>query len=212
MTKAAPPDCYDLLRELGEKHVGENRVQDAVSKRESAPVGLTWHGIGHLQTNKAKKAVSVFDVFHALDSLHLAQALEPLLAAADRVWPVFAQVNAAHDPKKAGVEPEDALPFLEGLARLPHLEVVGWMAMPKEGEVGAAARPCFRTLAALRDEAVRRGLGRVPPTGLSMGMSEDFETAVEEGSTHVRLGRCVWAGVAPDSPVGDGARGRNVSP
>jgi len=212
VTKAAPPGCFDLLRDIGEKDVGENRVQDAVSKRESAPLGLTWHGIGHLQTNKAKKAVGVFDVFHALDSLHLAAALEPLLAGTGRTWPVFAEINAAHDPKKAGIPPETALAFLESLARFPHLEVVGWMAMPKEADVGDAARPCFQALAALRDEAVRKGLGRVPPTLLSMGMSGDFETAVAEGSTHVRIGRAVWDGVAPDSAVGDAARGRNVSP
>lgn len=206
VTKAAPRGCFDLLRAIGEREVGENRVQDAVSKRESAPVGFTWHGIGHLQTNKAKKALGVFDVLHALDRIPLAEALEPLLAAAGRRWPVYAQVNAARDPRKSGVEPEKAIAFLEDLSRFPHLEVVGWMTMAKEEDTGERARPAFRLLRQIRDEALRRGVGTVPPAGLSMGMSEDFEVAVEEGATVVRLGRAVWDGVGVDDPHGRGPR------
>lgn len=210
VTKAAPPAAFDLLRAIGERDVGENRVLDAASKRETAPPGLVWHGIGHLQTNKAKKAVRTFDVFHALDSLRLAEALEPVLAAAGRRWPVYAQVNAARDPNKGGVAPEAALGFLDALARFPHLDVVGWMAMAKEDDAGERARPCFSTLRDVRDEAVRRGVGRVPPTGLSMGMSEDYEVAVEEGATVVRVGRAVWRGVGPESPETAGDRPRTL--
>jgi hypothetical protein len=212
VTKAAPADAFHLLRRLGEKHVGENRVQDAVSKREGAPVGLVWHGIGHLQTNKAKKAVGVFDVFHALDRLPLAEALEPLLAAAGRTWPVYLQVNAARDPRKGGVPPEEALGFLRDLERFPHLQPVGWMTMAKEDEPGERARPCFAALREVRDEALRRGLGRVPPAGLSMGMSEDFEVAVEEGATIVRVGRACWQGVAPAPGLDRPGPPRTVSP
>jgi pyridoxal phosphate enzyme (YggS family) len=213
VTKAAPPGSFDLLRDLGERDVGENRVQDAVSKRESAPVGLTWHGVGHLQTNKARKAIGVFDVFHALDRLPLAEALEPLLAAAGRRWPVYVQVNAAGDPRKSGVEPDAALTFLQDLLRFPHVQVVGWMTMAREEDAGEAARPAFRVLRELRDEALRRGVGSVPPAGLSMGMTGDFEVAVEEGATIVRLGRGVWEGVGAVEPPakGPGAAGPEVS-
>ncbi|MCC7137653.1 MAG: YggS family pyridoxal phosphate-dependent enzyme [Planctomycetes bacterium] len=210
VTKAAPPGCFDLLRALGERDVGENRVADAASKREAAPPGLVWHGIGHLQSNKAKKAVRTFDVFHALDSVRLAEALDALLTEAGRRWPVYAQVNAARDPAKGGVAPEDAGAFLETLARFPSLEVVGLMTMAKEDDPGERARSCFRTLREVRDDALRRGTGRVPPRGLSMGMSDDFEVAVEEGATVVRVGRAVWAGVGPDSPATPGARPRTL--
>jgi pyridoxal phosphate enzyme (YggS family) len=201
VTKAAPPGAFDWLRALGEKDVGENRVADAASKRATAPPGLVWHGIGHVQTNKVKKAVRTFDVFHALDSLPLAEALADALASAGKVWPVYAQVNAARDPKKGGVAPEEALRFLEALSAHPSLEVVGWMTLAKEGDAGDRARPCFATLRGVRDEAVRRGVGRVPPTGLSMGMSEDFEVAVEEGATAVRVGRALWGAATPISAV-----------
>jgi pyridoxal phosphate enzyme (YggS family) len=212
VTKAAPADAFDLLRSLGEREVGENRIQDAVSKRMSAPVGFTWHGIGHLQTNKAKKALGVFDVFHALDRLPLAEALEPLLAAADRRWPVYAQVNAARDPGKSGVEPEKAIGFLEELTRFPHLEVVGLMTMAREDDRGERARPTFRLLREVRDEAMRRGVGDLPPAGLSMGMSDDFEVAVEEGATVVRVGRAAWEGVGRDDPLDAGRGPRTVTP
>jgi pyridoxal phosphate enzyme (YggS family) len=206
VTKAAPPNAFDLLRSVGERDVGENRVQDAVAKRETAPPGLVWHGIGHLQTNKVKKAVRAFDVFHALDSAPLAAAVEDALSAAGRRWPVYVQVNAARDPNKGGVEPEHALALAESVALLGHLDVVGFMTMAKEDDLGERARPCFSVLRELRDEAVRRGIGRVPPSGLSMGMSGDFEVAVEEGATIVRVGHAVWDGSdrarradAPDS-------------
>lgn len=196
VTKAAPKDALTFVSKLARKHIGENRVVDASAKRESAPLGLVWHGIGHLQTNKAKKAISTFDVFHALDSLRLAEALEPLLAAAGRRWPVYAQVNAANDARKGGVDAEDALGFLRHLARFPHLDVVGLMTIAKEEDRGEAARPAFRALREIRDDAFRAGLAS-ERLGLSMGMSDDFEVAVEEGASIVRLGRALWDAVTP---------------
>jgi pyridoxal phosphate enzyme (YggS family) len=220
VTKAAPAGAFDALRALGERDVGENRAPDAFKKRESAPIGLVWHGIGHLQTNKIKKATGAFDVFHAIDSLPLAEALDAALGAAGRRWPAYAQVNAARDPNKGGIAPEQALTFLEALSRLENLDVVGWMTMAREEDEGERARPCFAVLRELRDEALRRGAGRVRPEGLSMGMSGDFEVAVEEGATIVRVGRAVWDGVSsraqtpmPDAsprpaPAGPPARGQ----
>jgi pyridoxal phosphate enzyme (YggS family) len=217
VTKAAPAGAFDWLRTLGERDVGENRVPDAASKKEAAPRGLVWHGIGHLQTNKVKKAVRVFDVFHALDSIHLAEALHPVLEAAGIRWPVYAQVNAARDPAKSGVPPEQALAFAERLASFPTLDVVGWMTMAELPEdpardPGERARPSFRLLREIRDDAVRRGVGRVPPAGLSMGMSDDYEVAVEEGATIVRVGRALWRGLVPDSAVATTGGPRTVGP
>ena len=202
VTKSAPPAAFDLLARAGHADVGENRVLDAERRRASASRlktpdgrGITWHGIGHLQTNKARRALFAFDVFHALDSLHLADRLESCLAETDRRWPVYAQVNAAEDPAKGGVGPSEALDFLRALADRPHLDVVGLMAMAREDAPGDAARRTFTALRGIRDEAVRLGVGRRPPAGLSMGMSDDFETAVEEGATVVRIGRAAFEGV-----------------
>jgi pyridoxal phosphate enzyme (YggS family) len=209
VTKSAPVAAFDLLLRAGHADVGENRVLDAERRRERAshlkiperrhetPAGggLVWHGIGHLQTNKARRALFAFDVFHALDSLHLADRLEALLSESDRRWPVYAQVNAAEDPAKGGVAPAEALAYLRALATRSHLDVVGLMAMAREDAPADAARRAFSTLRAIRDEAVRLGVGRRPPAGLSMGMSDDFETAVEEGATVVRIGRAGFKGV-----------------
>jgi pyridoxal phosphate enzyme (YggS family) len=202
VTKSAPPAAFELLARAGHADVGENRVLEAERRREAAgrlrtPDGraLVWHGIGHLQTNKARRALAAFDVLHAVDSLHLADRLEALLAETDSRRPVYAQVNAARDPAKGGVAPEDATAFLAALADRPHLDVVGLMTMAREEDRGEAARPAFSMLRDLRDEAVARGVGRRPPTGLSMGMSDDFEVAVEEGATVVRIGRAAFEGV-----------------
>jgi pyridoxal phosphate enzyme (YggS family) len=192
VTKEAPVAAFPLLAAAGVTEVGENRVQDAVLRRPAAPPSLVWHGIGHLQGNKVGKAVEVFDVFHALDSAALAARAETLLATRGKTWPVYLQVNAAADPDKGGVAPEEALAYLEEVSRHPHLDVVGWMTM---AALDADPRPAFRALAEVRDEAVRRGLGRRPASALSMGMTDDFEVAVEEGATIVRVGRAVWDGV-----------------
>ena len=198
VTKEAPAEAFALLAAAGVVDVGENRVQAAVARRPGAPDGLVWHGIGHLQRNKAARAVEAFDVFHALDSLDLARRLDEVLAGRDLPWPVHLQVNAAGDPRKGGVGPEEALGLLAEIANLPRLDVVGWMTM---AALDADPRPAFRALRELRDEAVRRGLGRRPPDALSMGMSDDVEVAVEEGATVVRVGRAVWDGVFSPSSV-----------
>ena len=194
VTKSQPAAIFAPLAQAGVTDVGENRVQQAAARRPGAPEGLTWHGIGHLQRNKVASAVGLFDVFHALDSLRLAERIEEALAAAERTWPVYVQLNAADDPAKGGWRPEEAPAVLEALAALPHLRPIGFMTMAAEGAQESALRRTFRTLRDVRDEAVRRGVGSIAPDGLSMGMSNDFEIAVEEGATAVRVGRAVFAG------------------
>ena len=235
VTKAAPPGGIELLAQIGRGigdgviDVGENRVLDAAAKRAAGPRNLRWHGIGHLQTNKARKAVETFEVFHALDSLHLADRLEAILAEGGRSLPVYVQVNAARDPAKSGISCEEAAAFLRALADRPHLDVVGWMTMARdvgasggrpsasrdartieEGDA-ASTRSAFAALRAVRDDVVKSGIGRVPAAGLSMGMSDDFEIAVEEGATCVRIGRAIWAGIEPVAS-GDVAAGDETAP
>jgi len=197
VTKSAPPSVFGVLPEAGVEHVGENRVQAALARRPQAPEGLCWHGIGHLQRNKAKGAVEVFDTFHALDSLRLAERLESVLAVRDRRWPVYIEVNAAADPAKGGVRPEEATRFVKDVMASPHLLVEGFMTMARFDAEEGEARQTFRTLRELRDEAVRQGLGDPPPERLSMGMTDDFEWAIEEGATDVRIGRAIFEGLPP---------------
>jgi pyridoxal phosphate enzyme (YggS family) len=199
VTKMAPPDVFGLLRAAGEVDVGENRVQAAAERRPGAPPGLTWHGIGHLQRNKAAQAVDLFDVFHALDSRRLAARLEAVLGDADRRWPVYMQVNAAADPAKGGVAPEETLPFMKELATLPHLDCQGFMTMGRLEADESDCRAAFRLLREVRDDAVRLGVGETAPAGLSMGMTDDFEWAIEEGATVVRVGRAIFQGVWPET-------------
>ena len=195
VTKTAPPAVFPLLRAAEVLDVGENRVLAAAERRPGAPVGLTWHGIGHLQRNKAARAVDLFDVFHALDSRRLATRLEAVLADADRRWPVYMQVNAAADPAKGGLAPEETMPFLKELAELPHLDCQGFMTMGRLEADEADSRAAFRLLREVRDDAVRLGVGETAPEELSMGMTDDYEWAVEEGATIVRVGRAIFDGV-----------------
>lgn len=198
VTKTVPPDLFGPLHAVGVRDVGENRVQAAAARQPLAPEDWTWHGIGHLQRNKAARAVDLFDVFHALDSLRLAVRLESVLADADRRWPVYIEVNAAADPAKSGLAPEETLAFVKDLATHPHLECRGFMTMARFDTDEADARRTFATLREVRDEVVRVGVGETPPRGLSMGMTDDFEWAVEEGATVVRVGRALFRGL-PDA-------------
>lgn len=203
VTKSAPPDVFGLLQAAGVADVGENRVQAASERRPGAPAGLTWHGIGHLQRNKVARAIDVFDVFHALDSTRLARRLEAVLGDADRSWPVYLQVNAAADPAKGGIAPEETIAFVKELAVLPHLDCQGFMTMGRLESDEADCRAAFALLRELRDDVVRLGVGETAPAGLSMGMTDDYEWAVEEGATVVRVGRAVFEGVWDDSDAGE---------
>jgi pyridoxal phosphate enzyme (YggS family) len=201
VTKACSPRLFPLLAAAGVTEVAENRVQAAEARRPLGPSGWRWHGIGHLQRNKARRAVALFDVFHALDSEPLARHLESVLASENRAWPVYIQVNAADDPHKGGIAPAEAASFVKVLADLPHLVPQGFMTMARLDGTPTENRAAFRTLREVRDDVVRRGLCAAPPAGLSMGMSSDFEEAVEEGATVVRIGTALFEGLE----AGDGA-------
>lgn len=188
----------------GLRDLGENYVQEAASKISAmkeilgpeAAAELRWHGIGHLQRNKAKEAVAAFACIHTVDSPRLAAELEKHAAAAGRVLPVLLQVNVSRETTKSGVE-EAALPgLLAALAGHPHLAVVGLMGMPAPTEDPEAERPAFARLRALRDE-LRDAPGGGALAELSMGMSHDLEVAVEEGATWVRIGTDLF-GPRPD--------------
>ncbi|MBV9959212.1 MAG: YggS family pyridoxal phosphate-dependent enzyme [Acidobacteria bacterium] len=187
-----------LLREAiaaGVESFGENRVQEAEAKiMELGREGVRWHLIGHLQANKARRAVQLFDVIHSLDSDALARRLDRLCAEEERaLLPVLIQVDLAGEETKTGAS-VDALPELVAVVNAAqHLRLAGLMTLPPFFEEAEQARPFFRRLRELRDELAAGGaFGGSARGELSMGMSHDFEVAIEEGATMVRVGTAIF--------------------
>lgn len=191
VSKTVPPERLAAAAEAGLTLLGENRVQEAETKVDAVP-GATWHLVGPLQSNKARRAVATFDVIESVDSVALAERLDRIVAEdrPGRRLPIFAQVNVDADPAKAGFQP-DALPAtLPRLAGLEHIELVGLMTVGRFVSRAEEARPTFIALRTLA-ERMRAAEPRLGPA-LSMGMSEDFEVAIEEGATVVRVGRALF--------------------
>jgi PLP dependent protein len=182
VTKSAPPAVFELLAAVGVRDVGESRVQAGRARGAGRELRFRWHLVGHLQSNKVRAAVEAFDVLHGLDSAELLARVDRVAGELQRRPEVFLQVNVAGLAGRHGLPP-DALPAaLEAARGLPHARLVGLMAMAA-GDGPASARATFAGLRQLRDRHAP-GLAQ-----LSMGMSEDFTVAVEEGSTCVRVGR-----------------------
>ncbi len=191
-TKSRTPEEIRAAIAAGIQHIGENYVQEAAGKRPLVPERVVWHMIGRLQRNKAKRALEVFDWLQTLDSLSLAERLERLLAREGRVLPVLVQVNIGREPQKAGVLPEELPDFVREVAGHPHLSVQGLMAIPPAPKVPEDSRPYFREMRRLFEGLGREGIPRVRMEVLSMGMSADWEVAVEEGATMIRLGTVLF--------------------
>jgi pyridoxal phosphate enzyme (YggS family) len=176
----------------GQNLFGENYVQEARAKIAALGPGLIWHFIGHLQSNKARPAVELFDLIHSVDRLSLAQAIEQAAARLGKVQDILLQVNLAGEETKSGAAPENVQSLLEDISRMPHLRVLGLMTMPPWFDDPERVRPYFRALRDLRDRL--RGFhvvaGDLPE--LSMGMTGDFEAAVSEGATLVRIGTAIF--------------------
>jgi pyridoxal phosphate enzyme (YggS family) len=169
--------------------LGENRVQEARPKIAALGRGVAWHLVGHLQTNKVRDALELFDLIHSLDRLELVDPLERRAAARGRPVETLLQVNLAGEASKGGVAPDDVGAALEAIAKHDHVRVRGLMAIPPAVTRPEEARPWFR---ALRGLAERHGLRE-----LSMGMSGDFEIAIEEGATMVRVGTAIFGARPP---------------
>ena len=176
--------------------LGENRVQEAKAKIAEMGRPVPWHLIGHLQTNKVKDALPLFDLIHSLDRLELAQELERRAAGQGRTVDTLVQVNIASEASKGGFAPDEVGLALEAIARLSHVRVRGLMVIPPEVERAEESRPWFRRL---REMADKHGLRE-----RSMGMSGDFEVAIEEGATMVRVGTAIF-GPRPSRAVDPGA-------
>lgn len=183
----------DAVREAfdaGLDTIGENRVQEAQQKIPLCPSTLRWHMVGHLQSNKSRLAVSLFDMVHSVDSVRLLEKLNADAAEAGKRLPVCVEVNVAGESSKFGLAPESVPSVLDAASRLCSVEVAGVMTVPPFTPDPAGARPFFRKLRELRDgwrESTGLSLGT-----LSMGMSNDFEVAIEEGATMIRLGTILF--------------------
>jgi PLP dependent protein len=194
ITKTIPAATVAAAHAAGLRHFGENRVIEAEPKL-AALAGLvpvpTWHLVGHLQRNKAKRALAAFDLVDSLDSPRLAEALDQLAAEAGHVVPVLLEVNVSGEAAKHGVGPGDAEEVARAVARLPHLRLEGLMTVGPLTDDRAAVLAAFQALAALRAQLAHRVPG---PTWhrLSMGMSGDFDLAARAGATEVRLGRILF--------------------
>ena len=190
VTKGVSADTIQDAVTLGLTDLGENRVQEARSKRETmrmrnAELGIRWHMIGHLQRNKAKDAVDLFEVIHSIDSAILAENVERAAAKRGRSMEVFVQVNVSGEATKFGCRPDDTPALGARVMQLPHLRLQGLMTIAPFANDPETVRPVFRRLRELRD-AVE------PSLKLSMGMSQDFEVAIEEGADIVRIGTAIF--------------------
>lgn len=173
----------------GISHIGENYVQEAERKMREISEPATWHMIGRLQKNKANKAAELFHWIQTVDSLELARKLSQAATRLGKTIPVLIQVNIGREPQKAGVLPEHVFSLAQGIRELPNLELRGLMAIPPAPEKPEDSRPYFRAMYKLFQELRAEGF---PLDTLSMGMSADWEIAVEEGATMIRLGTALF--------------------
>ncbi len=213
ITKGVDPPQILAAAACGITEIGENRVQEAVPKiavlRAAHPApSLRWHMVGHLQRNKVRAAARSFNAVHSVDSADLGRALSAqIVVQPDRTLDVLIQVNISGEPQKFGIAPAVLPALLRDIVRLPGLRVIGLMTIAPQADDPQTVRPVFSRLRRLRDEAAR--LGTAPGlVHLSMGMSDDFEVAVEEGATFVRIGRSIFGGRTGHSVVEYG-RGKN---
>ena len=176
--------------EAGQYHFGESKVQEAESKIEALPSALHWHFIGRVQRNKVRKLLQIFDVIHAVDSFRLASFANEVARELGLYPKIFLQVNIGQEASKGGYPPEALRAEMESLLTLERLEIIGLMCIPPVGPDAESARPWFASLRKLRDAMEIEFNVKLP--ALSMGMSGDFEVAIEEGATHVRVGSAIF--------------------
>jgi len=193
-SKRQPVEILAAAYAQGLRCFGENRVQEAVAKAPQLPADIEWHLLGPLQSNKIRKAVALCRVLHAVDRLGVALDIDAEAGRQDRQIAAFIEVNLGGEDSKHGFAPADLPATLQPLAALRHLEIRGLMAIPPPGDAAEASRSHFRRLAGLRDELAERPEWRDRGFAgeLSMGMSDDFEVAIEEGATHVRIGSALF--------------------
>ena len=190
VTKSQPPEIVRAAEDCGQLHFGENKVQEAKVKIPLCSGRLRWHFIGHLQSNKCRDAIELFEIIQSVDSLSLAQEISKRAEQASRTMPILLEVNVAAEASKFGYKPERLLAELEEINALPRVEVHGLMTVPPWSDEPEKVRPHFQRLRDLKSECEQ--IIGAPLPHLSMGMSGDFEVAIEEGATIVRIGTALF--------------------
>ncbi|MCG9969549.1 YggS family pyridoxal phosphate-dependent enzyme [Pelotomaculum terephthalicicum JT] len=191
VTKTVPPEIINEVIEGGVSRLGENRVQELLKKRQNLPSGVEWHLIGHLQTNKVNKIIGKVVLIHSLDSWRLAEEISRAAGENNTMASVLVQVNVAGEETKYGILPSEAADFVESAARLPGLAVRGLMTIAPWTSEPEEVRPVFRQLKDLAERLKSNKAGAAMEY-LSMGMSGDFEVAVEEGANILRVGTAIF--------------------
>mgnify|MGYP001255511867 CR=1 FL=1 len=192
VTKTIPVDVIQQAVNLGINFLGENRVQEAKSKVDLVTGDVQWHLIGHLQRNKVKAAVKIFSMIQSVDSLELGEEINKRASQIDKVMDILIQINIGNEPQKSGIEVQKAPELIKDLAKLPNLRIKGLMAIPPLIEDLEKIRPYFRKMKQLFDDIARQNIDNVEMRYLSMGMTNDFTVAIEEGANMIRVGTGIF--------------------
>jgi len=192
VTKTASIEQIEEAINAGVKIIGENKVQEAKEKYHILTTDIEWHLVGHLQTNKAKYAVEIFDCIHSVDSIKLSQEIDKRSLQFGKIMDVLVEVNVSGEETKYGIKPEEVEPFLKEISEFPGIKVKGLMTIAPIVEDKEEVRPYFRKLRELSKEMKSKNIENVKMDYLSMGMTEDFEIAIEEGANMVRIGRGIF--------------------
>ena len=192
VSKTKPVSMLQEAYDAGARVFGENKVQEIMDKYDQLPSDIQWHMIGHLQRNKVKYIIDKVAMIHSVDSLRLAQTIEQEAAKKDLVMPVLLEVNVAEEDTKFGLKVDEVLPLLEEISNFPHIQVKGLMTIAPFVENPEENRKVFRTLKKLSVDIGAKNINNVTMSVLSMGMTGDYQVAIEEGSTMVRVGTGIF--------------------
>ncbi len=188
--KTVPPELVDEAISAGVEIVGENKVQEALAKRQTVKGPVEWHMLGHLQTNKVNRALDIFDLIQSVDSYRLAEELSGKAIKKNKVIDVLVEVNTSGEPTKFGVKPHETVQFIRKISALEGINVRGLMTIGLFTSDAELVRPCFIRLRQLKEEIEQKKIAQIEL--LSMGMTSDFEVAIEEGSDMVRVGTGIF--------------------
>ena len=192
VSKTKPVEMLQTIYDAGSRDFGENKVQEMCDKIEQLPTDIRWHMIGHLQTNKVKYIVGRVSLIHSVDSLHLAQEIEKQAAKLDVIVPILIEVNIAEEESKFGIHKEETISLVREVAALPHICIQGLMTIAPYVENPEDNRAYFRGIKQLSVDIARENIDNVSMDCLSMGMTGDYEVAIEEGATMVRVGTGIF--------------------
>ena len=192
VSKTKPVEMLQEAYDAGARVFGENKVQEIMDKYDRLPSDIQWHMIGHLQRNKVKYIIDKVAMIHSVDSVRLAQTIEQEAAKKDLCMPVLIEVNVAEEDSKFGLKTSEVLPFIEEIASYPHLKVMGLMTIAPFVEDPEENRPIFARLRKLSVDIAKKNVDNMTMSILSMVMTNDYQVAIEEGATMVRVGTGIF--------------------